>query len=136
MYVSGKYCVEKFSNTVQYSEKIPFVIGKLILRKPLKFHRREIKRAKTFITQGEWHDDIARNCQCSSINNVLKFHRKILFTKLIVFTRFQRLGNVKKGSRNNISISYFYPNLSFFNASNYVVADYVNYFTFSLIILS
>lgn len=53
MHVSEKYCLifrGKIRNTVQYSKKIPFVIGKLILRKPLKFHRREIKRAKTFIT--------------------------------------------------------------------------------------
>lgn len=53
MHASEKHRVifrGKIRNTAQYSEKIPFVIGKLILRKPLKFHRREIKRAKTFIT--------------------------------------------------------------------------------------
>lgn len=56
----AKYFAEKFAhNVARYLREIPFVIAKLILRKPLKFHRQKIKRAKTFITQGEWHDDIA-----------------------------------------------------------------------------
>lgn len=56
----AKYFAEKFAyNVARYSREIPFVIAKLILRKPLKFHWWKIKRAKTFITQGEWHDDIA-----------------------------------------------------------------------------
>lgn len=49
----------KIRNAAGWSQEIPFVIGKLILRKLLKFHRRKIKRAKTFITRSEWHDDIA-----------------------------------------------------------------------------
>lgn len=47
----AKYFAEKFAhNVARYLRKIPFVIAKLILRKPLKFHRWKIKRAKTFIT--------------------------------------------------------------------------------------